>query len=456
MADRKLKIEQLRLDLENPRIVKAGSQREALQQIIVDQDVRLAALGESIITDGLNPMDRLLVIKSTKERGKFTVLEGNRRLACMTLLSNPAVMTDLEVRPHLQRRFEKLAIEFDAASIEPIDCFELKTRAEGAPWITQRHTGANGGRGIVDWNGVATARFRGTDPALQAMDLVLKHGGLTEDEREEVLDRFPITTLDRLLSTPAVRVQIGVEIKSQKLLSELPPEEVMKPLRRMVMDLASGAVNVTALKKRDQMIDYAASLGDDLPDLSKKSGTATAVEALGDSDFAPPPPPPPQPGPAPAPPKPGRTRTYQRKALIPRDCSLSVSNHKIAEIEKELRALVMEKNPHAISVLFRVFLELSVDHYMDKKGLPSTTPTPNGDKDKKLREKVKAVVDHLDKAGVPKKHLDGISKGIDDKNSPLYVDTLHNYVHNRFFSPQERDLKVSWDNSQLFFESIWK
>ncbi|WP_342165257.1 hypothetical protein [Methylobacterium sp. SD21] len=105
MADKKLKIEQLVLDLENPRIVKAGSQREALQQIITDQDVRLAALGESIITDGLNPMDRLLVIKSAKDRGKFTVLEGNRRLACMTLLRNPSVMTDLEAltKPGLAR-----------------------------------------------------------------------------------------------------------------------------------------------------------------------------------------------------------------------------------------------------------------------------------------------------------------------------------------------------------------
>jgi len=455
MADKKLKIEQLVLDLENPRIVKAGSQREALQQIITDQDVRLAALGESIITDGLNPMDRLLVIKSTKDRGKFIVLEGNRRLACMTLLRNPAVMTDLEVRPHLQRRFEKLAQEFDAASIEPIDCFELKTRAEGAPWITQRHTGANGGRGIVDWNGVATARFRGTDPALQAMDLVLKHGGLTDDEKEEVLDRFPITTLDRLLSTPAVRQQIGVEIKGQKLLSDLPPDEVIKPLKRMVKDLASGAVNVTMLKKRDQMTAYVSTLADDLPDLTTKTGNTTAVEALDDSDFVPPPPPP-APAPNPSPPKPGKQRTYKRRALIPRDCVLSVSNPKVAEIVKELRALSMQDSPHAISVLFRVFLELSVDHYLDKEGLPSTTQTPAGAKDKKLREKVKTVIDHLEKAGVPKKNLDGISKGIDDKNSPLYVDTLHNYVHNRFYSPQERELKVSWDNSQLFFESIWK
>ena len=60
------------------------------------------------------------------------------------------------------------------------------------------------------------------------------------------------------------------------------------------------------------------------------------------------------------------------------------------------------------------------------------------------------------KNGAQKKNLAGVSKGINDKNSPLYVDTLHLYVHNRFFSPVERDLKVAWDNAQLFFENIWK
>jgi hypothetical protein len=55
-----------------------------------------------------------------------------------------------------------------------------------------------------------------------------------------------------------------------------------------------------------------------------------------------------------------------------------------------------------------------------------------------------------------KKDLAGVERGIDDKNNPLFVDTLHNYVHNRFYSPTERDLKVAWDNSQLFFTTIWR
>ena len=59
-----LNIGQLELDLENPRIMKAVDQREAMQRIIDDQDIKLANLADSIMEAGLNPMDRLLVIAS--------------------------------------------------------------------------------------------------------------------------------------------------------------------------------------------------------------------------------------------------------------------------------------------------------------------------------------------------------------------------------------------------------
>ena len=74
----------------------------------------------------------------------------------------------------------------------------------------------------MNWGGVATRRFQGTDPALQALDFVLQHGGLTDDEKTDIQSGFPITTLDRLLSTPAVRDAIGVEVKSGTLLTGLP------------------------------------------------------------------------------------------------------------------------------------------------------------------------------------------------------------------------------------------
>jgi hypothetical protein len=443
---RQLKIADLLLDLKNPRISNAGGQKDALQKIIEDQDTKLLVLAESIVEDGgLNPMDRLLVIKSPDGKGKYIVIEGNRRFACIKILHSPAVLTGLDVRAPIQKKLESLAAEFDLATVEPVDCFEVKDRAEGATWIHLRHTGANEGRGIVDWSGVARRRFIGRDPALQALDFVMTHGGLTDDEKASIEARFPITTLDRLLSTPSVRTKIGLDIKDQKLLTKLPADEVMKPLRRIVRDLVNKTVVVTGLKKVDQQVDYVSKLKADLPDLAKKSAKETSIDTFAGDDFKQPPPPKPKPKP----------RLTTRKALIPKDCRLNVTNAKIAEIFKELRALSLDDYPHAISVLFRVFLETSVDDYLTRIGKSLTVTTPGGIKDRSLQDKVQEAVKEIIAAGTPKKHLDGITKAISETNNPLNIQTLNNYVHNRFFSPKERDLRVAWDNSQPFCEKLW-
>ena len=77
----KLKIEQLNLDLLNPRIGHASDQREAMQWLINDKGddgSKVAVLAETIIQDGgLNPIERIMVMKD--DDGKYVVLEGNRR-----------------------------------------------------------------------------------------------------------------------------------------------------------------------------------------------------------------------------------------------------------------------------------------------------------------------------------------------------------------------------------------
>jgi len=446
MPAKNLKIEDLLLDNENPRISRAGGQKDALQKIIEDQDVKLVALAESIVEDGgLNPMDRLLVMKSPDMKSKYIVLEGNRRFAAIKILHNPAVLTGLEVRAAIQKKFEDLAAGFDRATVEPIDCYEVASRVEGATWIHQRHTGENDGRGIVNWSSVASRRFTGRDPALQALDFVMTHGGLAEDEKKSIEARFPITTLDRLLSTPAVRAKLGLEIEDQKLRTKLPADEVMKPLRRIVRDLASKTVVVTGLKKVGQQVDYISKLKQDLPDLSKESKNPKLVDTFGVQDFKI----------APTSKPKAKPRRPKRKALIPKDCRLNVTNAKIEEISAELQALPLADYPHAISVLFRVFLETSVDEYLTRSGIAVIVKTAGGDRDKSLSKKVEEATKHMIVSGTPKKHLDGILRAVSQKDNPLNADTLNGYVHNRFFSPAERDLRVAWDNAQPFFEKIW-
>ncbi len=165
MSAKPLKIDNLELDLGNPRIVTAIDQRDAMQKILREQGVKLINLAESIAANGLSPMDRFLVIRSERA-GKFTVLEGNRRILALKLLKSAPLVHDLDMPDAFRKRLLAAGHSFKSSRVEPLDCYEVADRAEGTEWIVRRHTGQNAGRGIVDWSGLAAARFRGRDPGL--------------------------------------------------------------------------------------------------------------------------------------------------------------------------------------------------------------------------------------------------------------------------------------------------
>ena len=103
-------------------------------------------LAESIVEHGVNPMDRLLVLRVSSNPLRFISLEGNRRVAVFKLLSNPPVMTGLEMPDPMRRTFERLAKQFYKGRVEPIAGFELASRQEGDYWLKLRHKGQMGER----------------------------------------------------------------------------------------------------------------------------------------------------------------------------------------------------------------------------------------------------------------------------------------------------------------------
>jgi len=143
---------------------------------------------------------------------------------------------------------------------------------------------------------------------------------------------------------------------------------------------------------------------------------------------------------------------------VPKTCKLNIPNAKIEGIYNELRTLQLNKHVHAIGVLMRVFLEMSIDDYLESKA--GSTITFKDSKsgrtlEKKLREKVKETIDHLVSQGTPEKEMKGVWVAANDPLHPFSIDTLHAYIHNRFFTPTDRQLMTGWDNAQRFFEKIW-
>jgi len=59
MSSLELSIDELHLDLKNPRFAGLGSQREALEKIVVNQGAKLVNLAEDIVGFGMSPAHRI-------------------------------------------------------------------------------------------------------------------------------------------------------------------------------------------------------------------------------------------------------------------------------------------------------------------------------------------------------------------------------------------------------------
>ena len=79
----------LLVNSENYRFEVLGGQKEAIDKMIANQEEKLFNLAEHILAYGLNPNDNVQVIESNHDKGKFIVVEGNRRVITLKILTNP-------------------------------------------------------------------------------------------------------------------------------------------------------------------------------------------------------------------------------------------------------------------------------------------------------------------------------------------------------------------------------
>jgi len=89
-----------------------------------------------------------------------------------------------------------------------------------------------------------------------------------------------------------------------------------------------------------------------------------------------------------------KTRRTRRKPirdiLIPYDCALTVHDLRSRDIEHELRKMSLQEFPNGVSVLFRVFIELSVDWYIQDQGIAVVTGGKLGERVRAAGEQAEA------------------------------------------------------------------
>ena len=108
--------------------------------------------------------------------------------------------------------------------------------------------------------------------------------------------------------------------------------------------------------------------------------------------------------------------------------------------------------PNSVAVMLRVFLEFTVEHYMDVEKMPKL---PKG-KDT-LSHKLLAIAQHLKQKGImTDPQLKPLTYAASEKRIVgANIATFNAFVHNRHFSPKAVDLRAYWDDLQPFFELVW-
>lgn len=432
MAERlPIAVASLLVDLQNWRLPQPqNGQREAQREIARRQGEKLLKLAEDIAKYGTN-LAVLPIVMPTGSR--FTVLEGNRRLVALRALENPQWLAGAFPARSLAE-MKNLSKRYLQNPIASIYCLLVKDREEAEHWIELLHGGEKQGAGTVKWGADEKARFlsRATLPKLhtQVLDFLENRGDLTPEQRQSV----PTDSLRRLIGTPAVRTKLGVDLRDGKMVPLASDAKVSKALMYVVNDLISGETKTKKIYDKDDRVAYAKQL----------PATITVIPSA--KTVRKQPPPTPQP----------RVSKFRpampRDELIPPGCVLAITPPRIQQIEGELRSLSLASHSNAISVLFRVFVELSCDAYIADVGV-GTTANLNSLLSTKLQD---TAGDLVARGQLTQQQARPVRIAAEkDKYFAASVSVMNEYIHSPYVFPMPADLRAGWDNLQPFFIALW-
>ena len=421
------------LDEENPRLATPNQgQRETIRAMAAYQGTRLQKLAADIVNYGLDPSDLMTVMET--ENRRYLVLDGNRRVTALKALENPEIVNGA-VPSRVFTALKRLSALYQANSPESVFCTLVNDRHEADHWIELKHTGYQDGAGPLRWGPDEGARFRARtggilDIETQALNFLQQRGSITPEYRSKI----PTTTFRRLLRTPVVREKIGLGWKDGTLIVGDDEDAIVKVLLHITKDLTEKQITVRQLDRLEDRVRYVASLPSDMLVTQPSSGGGKQAESSKKKQST-------------------RENIVQRTQdrLIPGDVTLNVSDNRIKSIEHELRRLSLQQYPNAVSVLFRVFLELSADAYIDDVGLSKVNV------DSQLGSKIQAITNDL----VTKKKLNAqqakVARRAAQRDSFLgpSITGMHQYLHNRHMFPGPADLRTDWDNLQPWFKAVW-
>lgn len=267
-------IENLLLNPDNARYVYVDDlpdEISSIKELLNMLETQLIALAKDISTDGLNPNELPIVCPAVDSNDKYIVMDGNRRVACIKLMTT--YKNEIESFGFSKRVinvFKKLS-----SDIENVYCVVYEDESLVDPLLEKIHTSIPG-VGRVSWDPLAQDKHKakiGTITNRHALVELLKFSKHTPQETLENLKKPGwLSKLDRFAKN-AYMSRFGIIfIGNDNIRLFLEEKEIIKGLCQLIYDLqnmhATKIVQTASL--RENYLNNIFPV-DKLPDSSKRN-----------------------------------------------------------------------------------------------------------------------------------------------------------------------------------------
>jgi hypothetical protein len=422
---------------------------ELISYFLSKPDFKIKPLTEAIVKDfDLPQLEKLIV---WNDSGQHIVLEGNRRLTAYKLLNDP----ELTQSSSLKKFFYELKATVNISDTYNLECLVTDNKEDGFRYIDRKHANGNN---EVNWQDSERAHYnvrRGSKNQGELLKIgitkIVKELDLPEEMKDQILGSGYVTTFFRIITTTPAKREYGYAITDtgELIIRDSNFNEKLKIIIYSVLnkkDVKGNDVDSRSLNKTEKIEEFIKSVNvedskkvdEEIQKNTREDmfGVKTVTIAAGSKKQK------------------ILPKSTNRSYLIPSSCRLSILETKINNIYLELRNdLLLDDSlkavPNAVGVLFRVFLEISIDYFLEKEGINLPIET-------KLSGKITKCCDILEANGIAtKKQIVNIRKVATDKNHILCIQNFHDYIHSYKTQPSSGDLKLKWDNLEEFFQILW-
>ena len=467
----------LDLDPINPRTNPEADQTASMRSLIsVERDgEKIYALALNICEMGtLDPGDRLYAIESEDDASRYVVLDGNRRLTALRLLSQPGMLDrdDIGLSTALRQRFKRLQKDHPGKWPNQVDVVIYDSRESAAPFIRLRHTGENSGAGRSAWSALQVARFDSSG-VWQCLKQLRDEGALDLVVMNQLVrSEFPITNFDRVAGTAEFQTKFGVSLGESAFSIVGPKPRAVAALARLTADVASGRVDSRGIfaeaKKMTPYFDEieqaiapspapppsptpgsgsgtgagTGAAGASGPTLgspaSQGGGAATGTPALSPASASPTTTPPA----APATRKPRET-----KYLIDKRDLSKITNIKCRAMVDELKGKVpVAEAPYACALLLRSLQEMTAEIYLEAFNLPRSNKAAN----------IAAAANNLLGTSHATDPGNRMALATSFKTSSATYQELCETAHSTLSSVSADHVRATWKNLAGGMDLLWK